>query len=166
MRLNETRSVLWHESCICVCRLNSSVCNSKQIWNSDACRCDCNEDFADIINSTKGYTWNPSTCECQCDMWCKPGQYLDHKNCICKNKLIGRIIGECTSIINETMINNRDNIANDNTTTYIFIGLFSVVMFIGIVCFCVFADFKWIKGKKIFKNKYTNVFCTRLHRDY
>ena len=29
MRLNETRNVLWHESCKCVCRLNSSVCNSK-----------------------------------------------------------------------------------------------------------------------------------------
>ena len=28
MRLNETLSVLWHESCKCVCRLNSSVCNS------------------------------------------------------------------------------------------------------------------------------------------
>ena len=34
MRLNETRNVLWHESCKCVCKLNSSVCNSKQIWNS------------------------------------------------------------------------------------------------------------------------------------
>ena len=43
MRLNETRNVLWHESCKCVCRLNSSVCNSKQIWNSNTCRCDCNE---------------------------------------------------------------------------------------------------------------------------
>ena len=30
MRLNETRNVLWHESCKCVCLLNSSVCNSKQ----------------------------------------------------------------------------------------------------------------------------------------
>ena len=68
MRLNETRNVLWHESCKCVCLLNSSVCNGKQIWNSDTCRCDCNEDFASIINCTKGYTWNPSTCECQCDM--------------------------------------------------------------------------------------------------
>ena len=35
MRLNETCNVLWHESCKCVCRLNSSVCNSKQILNSD-----------------------------------------------------------------------------------------------------------------------------------
>ena len=85
MRLNETRNVLWHESCKCVCKLNSSVCNNKQIWKDDACRCDCNEDFAGIINCTKGYTWNPSTCKCQCDAWCKPGQYLDRKNCICKN---------------------------------------------------------------------------------
>ena len=38
MRLNETRNVLWHESCKRVCKLNSSVCNSKQIWNSDTCR--------------------------------------------------------------------------------------------------------------------------------
>ena len=156
MRLNETRNVLWHESCKCVCRLNSSVCNNKQIWNSDTCRCDCNEDFAVIINFTKGYMWNPSTCECQCDMWCKPGQYLDNKECICKNKLIGRVISECTSLINETMMNNKNNIANDNTTTNIFIGLFSVVMFIGIVCLCIFACFKWIKGKKLFKNKYTD----------
>ena len=37
MMLNETR-VLWHGSCKCVCKLNSSVCNNKQIWNSD-CRC-------------------------------------------------------------------------------------------------------------------------------
>ena len=47
MRLNETRSVLWHESCKCVCNLNSLVCNNKQIWNSDTCRCDCNEDFVE-----------------------------------------------------------------------------------------------------------------------
>ena len=31
MRLNETRNVLWYEICKCVCRLNSSVCNMKQI---------------------------------------------------------------------------------------------------------------------------------------
>ena len=60
MRLNETRNALWHERCKCVCRLNS-VCNSKQIWNSDTCRCDCNEDFSGIISRDKGYTRNPST---------------------------------------------------------------------------------------------------------
>ena len=156
MILNETRNVLWHESCKCACRLNSSACNSKQIWNSDTRKCNCNEDFAGIINCTKGCTWNPSTCECQCDTWCKPSQYLDHKNCVCKNKLIGRIIGECTSAINETMMNNRDNIDNDNTITYVFTRLFSVLLLVGIVCSCVFAYFKWFKGKKLFKNKYTD----------
>ena len=152
MRLNETRNVLWHESCKYVCRLNSPVCNSKQIWNSDTCRCDCNDDFAGIINCNKGYTWNPSICECQCDMWCKPEQYLDHKNCICKNKLIGRLIEECTSIINETMINNKDNRDNCNTIRNVFIVLFSVAALIGIICFCVFAYFRWFKGK----NKYVD----------
>ena len=152
MRLNETRNVLWHESCKCVCRLNSSVCNSKQIWNSDTCKCDCNEDFAGVINCDKGYTWNPSTCSCECDMWRKPGQYLDYKKCVCKNKLIGRVISECTSVIKETMMNNKKNMSNDDTITNIFIGLFSVLLFIGIVYFCIFAYFKWIKGKNIYTN--------------
>ena len=31
MMLNETLNVLWHERCKCVCILNSSVCNNKQI---------------------------------------------------------------------------------------------------------------------------------------
>ena len=132
MRLNETRNVLWHESCKCICKLNSSVCNNKQIWNDDTCRCDCNEDFTDIISCDKGYMWNPSTCKCQCDTSCKPGQYLDHKNCVCKNKLIGRI-EECTSIINETMINNKDNITNNNNTYLI---LF-IVFLIGFIVFLI-----------------------------
>ena len=56
-------------------------------------------------------------------MWCKIGQYLDYKNCICKNKLVGRITEECTSIINETMINNdKKNI--DNNTTIILLVYF------------------------------------------
>ena len=120
MRLNETRNVLWHESCKCVCKLNSSVCNNNQIWNSYTCRCDYNEDFAGKISCAKGYMRNPSTCECQCDKWCKKGQYLDHKNCVCKNKLIGRIIEECTSVSNETMINNKDS-GNNNTYLILFI---------------------------------------------
>ena len=154
MRLNETCNVLWHESCKCVCKLNSSGCNNKQIWNSDTCRCDCNEDFAGIISCDKEYTWNPSTWECQCNMWCKPGQYLDHKNCICKNKLIGRVIEECTSVINETMINKKDNIDNYNTITYVLIRLFSVLLIVEIVCFCVFAYFKWFKDTKLLKKIY------------
>ena len=136
MRLNETRNVLWHESCKYVCKLNSSVCNNKQICNDDTCRCDCNEDFAGIINYAKGYMWNPSICECRCDKWCKPGQYLDHKNCVCKNKLIGRVIEQCTRVINETMINNnKDNITNNNTYLILFIAFLIgfIVFLIGFI---------------------------------
>ena len=53
-------------------------------------------------------------------MWCKPGQYLDHKNCVCKSKLVGRIIGEYTSVIKETMMNNVDNKDNDNNDNLYF----------------------------------------------
>ena len=130
MRLNETHNVLWHENCKCVCKLNSSVCNNKQTWNDDTCRCNCNEDFASMINCAKGYTWNPSTCECHCDTWCKPSQYFDHKNCVCKNKLVGRLISECTSVINKTMMNNKDNITNNNTYLILFI-----VFLIGFILF-------------------------------
>ena len=72
-----------------------------------------------MLKDTRG----PSICECQCDTWCKPGQYLDHKNFVCKNKLIGRLIEECTSVINETMINNKDS-GNNNTLRNVFIGYF------------------------------------------
>ena len=57
------------------------------------------------------------------------------------------------------MINNKKNISKDDPITNIFIGLFSVVMFIGIVCFCVFAYFKWFKSKKLFKNKFRNKYA-------
>ena len=101
-----------------------------------------------MLGCDKGFTWNPSTCECQCDKWCKLGQYLDHKNYICKNKLIGRLIEECTSVINETMTNNKDS--GNNTLWNVFIGLFSVVILIGVICLCVII-FKCIKSKKLFK---------------
>ena len=139
MRLNVTRNVLWHESCKCVCKFNSSVCNNKQIWNDGTCRCDCNEDFAGIINCNKGYMWNPSACESQCDTWCKQGQYFDHKICVCQNKLIGRVIEECTSVINETMINNKDITTNHNNTYLILFIIFLIgfiVFLIGFIYYC------------------------------
>ena len=38
-RTDETRQIEWHETCKCKCRLVGSVCNSKQRWNEDKCRC-------------------------------------------------------------------------------------------------------------------------------
>ena len=83
--------------------------------------------------------------------------------------MVLRVISQCTSLINETMMNNKKNMDNNDTTTSIFIGLFSVVMFIGIVCFCVFAYFKWIKGKKLFEKRFENkhfIDVSKIHGDY
>ena len=67
------------------------------------------------------------------------------------------------------MMKNETNIDNDDTTKNIFIGLFSVLMFIGIICFCVFVYFKWIKGKKLFEKRFENKHfndVSKIHRDY
>ena len=43
LRTNETRHIEWHKTCKCKCRLDGSVCNNKQPWNDDKCRCKCKE---------------------------------------------------------------------------------------------------------------------------
>ena len=42
-RSNESRSIKSHETCKCICRLNKIICNNKQRWNKDQCRCECKE---------------------------------------------------------------------------------------------------------------------------
>ena len=42
-RTNETRHIKWHKTCKCICRLDKIICNSKQRWNEDKCRCECKE---------------------------------------------------------------------------------------------------------------------------
>ena len=40
---NETGHIKWHETCKCICRLDGIICNSKQRWNEDKCRCESKE---------------------------------------------------------------------------------------------------------------------------
>ena len=79
-RINETRHIIWYKTCKCICRLTASVCNNRQRWNEDKCRCECNESF-DKGTCHRGFIWNPSTCECECDKSCDIGVYLDYKSC-------------------------------------------------------------------------------------
>ena len=44
-RINETRKVVWHETCKCICRLTSAVCNERQEWYKNTCRYECKEDL-------------------------------------------------------------------------------------------------------------------------
>ena len=156
-QVNETKNVIWHETCKCVCRLTSAVCNSRQIWNSNACICECNDDFADKIDCKEEYMWNPSTCACECDLPCKQGQYLDYKSCVCKNKLIDKIYASCFSFINENMakVDKNRKIVNEVSSFNINAALFSLTMLILIVGFGIFAYRRWFKDKKWFSGMFT-----------
>ena len=56
------------------CRLDASVCNNKQRWKEDKCRCDCKE-LIDKGVCVKGFIWNTSNCECKCNKSCAVGEY-------------------------------------------------------------------------------------------
>ena len=102
-RTNETRHIEWHKNCKSICRLDKIICNSKQRWNEDKCRCEYKE-LIDKGACDKGYVWNPSNCECECDKSCNIGEYLDYSSCKCKKKLVDPLVKECTENINETKL--------------------------------------------------------------
>ena len=56
-RTNEIKNIKWHETCKCECRLDAIVCNNKQRWNKNKCRCECKE-LIDKGVSHKGLVWN------------------------------------------------------------------------------------------------------------
>ena len=70
----------WHETYKFECGLDVSVCNKKQRWNVDKCRCECKE-LIDKGLCDRGYIWNPSNCECECDKLYDVDEYLDYENC-------------------------------------------------------------------------------------
>ena len=129
-RINETRQIIWHETCKCICRLTSAICNSKQIWNKDKCRCECKEDLINKMVCDKGYIWNPSNCACECDKLCGVSQYLDYKNCVCRKCLVDKLVEECISVIDgDTMYNETLSIdPNDCPSTTTYNVLFSIFL--------------------------------------
>ena len=98
-RINETSYVSWHENCACKCRLDASVCNDMQSWNSDKCRCDCKELIGKVWCDNE-FIWNPSICECKCDKSCDVGEYLYYANCKCRKILVDKLFEECRENIN------------------------------------------------------------------
>ena len=102
-RSNETRFIEWHETCKFECKFGVNVCNIKQRWNKDKCRCECKQ----LINKgvfDKGFIWNPSNCKCECDKACDFGEYLDYENCKCRKKLVDKLVDECTETVEEVKL--------------------------------------------------------------
>ena len=42
-RTNETKFIKCHETCKCGCKFGANVCNNKQCWNKNKCKCECKE---------------------------------------------------------------------------------------------------------------------------
>ena len=64
--VNETKFLVEYESCECMCRLNKTICKSRQKWKQDKCWCECKEldDWGSYENNFMG---NPSSCDCECN---------------------------------------------------------------------------------------------------
>ena len=108
-RTNETKSRKSHETFKCICRINKIICNSKQRWNKDRCRCECRE-LIDKGVCDKGLIFNPSNCKCECDKSCNTSQYSDNLDCKCK-KIIDLIVEKCTEYDDDKtkLVNITDN---------------------------------------------------------
>ena len=151
---NETRSIEWHETSKCKCRLNETICNNKQRWNKDKCRSECKE----LINKgvcDKGYLFNTSNCECEYDKsWnINISQYLDCSDCKPKKKLIDPLIEECTENDDKTKIVNI-TVKNKNSSCKVYLVLMTVVFtsFTGVTIYFVYYNWSFIKN---------NIFCIK-----
>ena len=158
-RINEITKVVWHETCKCVCRLTSAVCNDRQEWYENKCRCECKEDLINKLACDKGYMWNPSTCSCECDRYYKTGQYLDHKNCVCRKTIIDDLIEQCTSIVDMDIKNNTLSKKSDESSNNIYLVLF-IVLLVLFILFLVIFIYYWRKynTKNISKKLYDVIY--------
>ena len=112
-RTNETRHIEWHKTCKCECKFGANVCNNKQRWNKDKCRCE-REELIDKGVCDKGFIWNLSYCECECDKACVVGEYLEYENCKCRNKLVDQIVDECVETVEKVKLAQITLAENEN----------------------------------------------------
>ena len=111
--------------------MTSAICNDKQEWNKNKCRCECKEDLISKLTCDKGYMWNPSTCSCECDKYCKTGQYLDYKKCVCRKTIVDELIEQCTSIAYIDIKNNSTLLSKESyDNTYFILFIVFLVLFI------------------------------------
>ena len=154
-RTNETRHIKWHETCKCKCRLDAGVCNNKQCWNDNKSRCGWKE-LIDKGACDKGYIWNPSNCECECDESWDAGEYLDYKNCKCREQLVEKLVEECTENIEEVKIVSENK--NRCSSCILYIVLFSIIFIINIGIATYFVYYKYMNHNKENVSKYDYVY--------
>ena len=90
----------------------------------------------------KGFIWNPSNFDCECDKSCIVGEYLDYKNCKCRNILVDKLVEEGSENIdgNEMIHNDFGKVCNSCT---IYIVSFVTAFLIIISIKSAFTYFHW-----------------------
>ena len=120
---NETRHIEWNETSKCECKFGANVCNNKQRWNKNTCRCECKK-LIDKGVPGYGFIWNPSNCKCECHKVCDVDEYLDYDNFKCREKLVDKSVDECTGTIEEvkpakiTLAENKNSYKHSSCTAY------------------------------------------------
>ena len=146
-RTNETKHTKWHETCICKCRLDASVCNNKKRWNNDKCQCEYKE-LIDKGICNEGYIRNPSNCKCECDKSYDFGESLDYENCKCRERLVDKLIEECNENIQETSLITINSIKYKHNSCILYIALFPIFFTINVGVATYFVYYKYINHKK------------------
>ena len=108
------------------------------------CRCKCKE-LVDKGVCDIGFIFNSSTCECEYDKLCVIGEYLDYKNCVCRNSIVDKLVQECTKIVDENKIYNEtfnttssNDLLSDCTSCTPYILLFGVFLLASVIIGSVF----------------------------
>ena len=57
----------------------------------------------------KGFIWNPSNSKSEYDKSNNVGEYLDYKNCKCRQSLVDKLIEECSENIDENKLHSTLN---------------------------------------------------------
>ena len=140
------------------CRLVASVCNNKQSWNNDKCRCECKE-LIDKGVCDRGYIQNPSNCDCECDKSCDVVEYLDYKSCKFRKSLADKLVEECNEIVEVVKIVGKNG--DKCSSCILYIVLFSIFFTISIGIGVFFVYYKYMNHNKENVSKYDYVYQTK-----
>ena len=146
---NEARLIKWHKMWICEYRLDAIVCNNKQCWNNDKCRCECKK-LIDKGVCVKGFLWNPNNFDCECDKLRDIGEYLNYKNCKSRKRLVDKLDDECDENIDEVKIVSESK-NNFNSCILYIVFQYSLQLMLEFL-FILFTINTWIIIKNIFLN--------------
>ena len=80
---NTLKNIPFRKSCNCDCLLDEKVCNNKQKWNKNKCRCECLE----IKERDNNSFWNVVNCRCE---FKKTAKLITTKECdVETNDIVG-----------------------------------------------------------------------------